>query len=349
MFEKDCQDWLTQSCGGGAFLTPSCTAALELACLLTIKPGDEVLVPSFSFPSCSNAVILRGGVPVYVDIDPHTLNMDDVEKSVTGKTRAVMPLHYAGVSCDMEKIAEIAEQYGLYVIEDAAQCIGNFRLRGHFGCISFHATKNVECGEGGAIIVSPEFVEEVELVRDCGTTKAKYRRGESSGYDWLAVGSSCLMSSDLSDILWGQFQRIDEITQIRLKAWRTYERLVQAPKASYEGNGHIFWFLTENQQSVLSGLRSRSVKASQHYEPAHLTPTGMRYGRVYQPITISQYISKRIVRLPTDVTEEEAVQISHKVNEVLYEREGRSVRGVETPGSKREEEACGAGDQREAA
>lgn len=351
MFEKDCENWLTNQSGGRAFLTPSCTSALELACRISIREGDEVLVPSFSFPSCSNAVILAGGVPVYVDVEGDTLNMNPwhLARSVTGKTKAVMPLHYAGNPCDMDSIREFADQYGLYVIEDAAQCIGNWTLKGHFGCISFHATKNVECGEGGAIVVAPEMVEEAELLRDCGTTKAKYRRGESAGYDWLGVGYSCLMSPDLTDILWGQLERLPEITQKRLKAWGVYFRHIEAPKAKVSGNGHIFWFLSEKQGEVVKALRAKGVKAATHYEPAHLTQPGRRHGKVYQPIVVSQYVSRRIVRLPTNVSEEEALTISQKVNEVLYEQQRRSVRGIQTPGSEREKEASGAGDQRQAA
>lgn len=350
MFERDCENWLTNRCGGKAFLAPSCTAALELACRLTIKEGDEVLIPSFSFPSCSNAVVLAGGVPVYVDIDPETLNLfpHNLSKSVTGKTKAVMPLHYAGNSCDMVEIKGFSDQYGLYVIEDAAQCIGNWQLTGDFGAISFHSTKNVECGEGGALVVSPEFVDEVELKRDCGTTKARFRKGESTWY-WKDLGYSCLMSADLTDVLWGQFQRIDEITQKRLKAWNVYFNHVDARTSKHSGNGHIFWFLSEKQEEVCQDLRAKGIKAATHYEPAHLTQPGRKYGRVYQPIVVSQYVSKRLVRLPTNVSEEEAFNIAKQVNEVIYEREGRSVRGIQTPGSKRKEETCGAGDQWQAA
>ena len=253
------EQWLAEHCGGRSFLTPSCTASLELSCRLVLSPGDEVIVPSFSFPSCSNAVILAGGVPVYVDIDPQTLSLSDFSKSITPRTKAVMPLHYAGVSCD--EVLELARPHGLWVIEDAAQCIGNWKLSGDLGCISFHSTKNVECGEGGALVVSPRLVEEAELMIDCGTTKAKYRRGESDGYDWLGVGTSCLLSPYLRERLMEQFLRVQEITDRRVRAWRVYNKLINAFKASKEGNGHIFWFLTRKQREVIEKLRKVGVKA----------------------------------------------------------------------------------------
>lgn len=283
-----------------------------------IRPGDEVILPSFCFPSCANAVVLRGGVPVFVDIRCDTLNLDldSVEEALGPKTKAVLPIHYAGVSCE-PGIFDLKDR-GLYVIEDAAQCIGNWTLKGDVGCISFHSTKNVQCGEGGVILVKPQYEEQVELLRDCGTTKAKFRRGESDGYDWLGVGSSYLMSEYTANALEENLEHLAIQTHLRQKAWSVYKRLVQAPHAQKLGNGHIFWFLTDNQREVIRALRERGVKAASHYEAAHLTQVGRKYGRSVDCKNAS-YIASRIVRLPTNVSESEAVSISNVVNEVLYD------------------------------
>lgn len=303
---------LEKECGGKVFLTPSCTSALEISCRLTLSPGDEVILPSWTFPSCANAVILAGGVPVFVDVN-QDLNIDPTEvlKAITTKTKAVMPVHYAGVVCEMQEINRIAREYGLYVIEDAAQAIGNWKVSGDLGCLSFHSTKNVSCGEGGAIIVNnPSLLERVEIFRDCGTTKAKYRRGETSGYDWVDVGSSCLMSDHLVPLLETQLRALETITAQRMRAWRTYrdvaDQLEMYPRARFPGNGHLFWFEIENKWDWIKKAREMGVKASSHYEALHLTIPGRKYGRACGPILRATQAMERLVKLDTSVDDPRA-------------------------------------------
>jgi dTDP-4-amino-4,6-dideoxygalactose transaminase len=331
-----CEEELSKL-GGRAFLVPSCTAALELSCLLFIRPGDEVVVPSFCFPSCANSVILRGGVPVFCDVRPDDLNLDldSVEEAITSRTKAILPILYSGVPIDPE-IYSLAERRGLYVIEDAAQAIGNWTLKGDTGCISFHSTKNIECGEGGALIVQDRYFEEVELLRDCGTTKAKFKRGESDGYEWLGVGSSYLISEHQAKYLETQLQGVKEVTEKRRRAWAVYATHIKAPHASRIGNGHIFWFLVDDQRGVITKLREKGLKAASHYEPGHLTPVGRKYGRSVE-VCVATDVSRRIVRLNTNVSEEEALVNSQIVNEVLND-----FRRIQTQRSQPSQEALGA-------
>lgn len=301
-----CEKHLSEICGGVAYLAPSCTAALELACLLLIKPGDEVILPSFTFPSAANAVILRGGVPVFVDSRMDTLNIDEerIEEAITSKTKAILPIHYAGVVANMERINQIADAYGLWVIEDAAQAIGNWKVTGHVGCLSFHETKNVKCGEGGALIVrDPQLIEQFEIARDCGTTKAKWRRGESSTWDWISVGQSALMSEHCAKVLEPQLERLDEITESRLRVWDVYNKWIEERLRS---NGHIYWFMADR--------KSIDVPLSSHYEAAHLTDIGRRYGRVGGKIVNAQRIASRIARPSMNVTPTEAMEIAKRIH-----------------------------------
>ena len=301
----ECEGLLEKECGGKAFLTPSCTAALELACMAIIQPGDEVIMPSWTFPSTASSVIRQGGIPVFVDVD-RNLNLDpaQVVKAITQKTKAIMPIHYAGVVADMVKINTIAKAYGLYVIEDAAQAIGNWKVSGDFGCLSFHTTKNVQCGEGGALIVNnPALAEQVEIIRDCGTTKAKYRRGETSGYDWLAVGSSFLMSGYAAEKLYDELERLPEITAHRMKIWDYYQTAVRsADRCIQRGNGHIFWVMIDDKWQWLKGKRF----VGSHYDALHLTVPGRRHGRAGGPIVRATEAMQRLVKFNTGVTEEDA-------------------------------------------
>lgn len=280
---------------------PSCTAALELSCLLILERGDEVILPSWAYPSCASAVILRGGVPVFIDVDKD-LNMDPlkIREAISSKTKAIMPIHYAGVVAEMPMINTIAESYGLYVIEDAAQAIGNWKVSGDFGCLSFHSTKNVQCGEGGALIVkNPAFIEKAEIIRDCGTTKARYKRGETSGYDWLEVGSSYLMSSYTAEHLHEELIRLPEITLKRLERWDFYNKTVDAKeKCTKRSNGHIFWFFVEDKWNWLK--EAKGLKASSHYDALHLTIPGRKYGRAGGFITNSTRAMQKLVKLSTD-------------------------------------------------
>ena len=299
-----CEDVLERECGGKAFLTPSCTAALELACMMVIKPGDEVIMPSWTFPSTASAVIRQGGIPVFVDVD-RNLNMDPnhITMALTPRTKAIMPIHYAGVVAQMDKINDIAQMYGLYVIEDAAQAIGNWKVTGDFGCLSFHSTKNVQCGEGGALIVkNPAFIEKAEILRDCGTTKAKYKRGETSGYDFLEVGSSYLMSEYAAVKLLEELQILPEITARRRKIWNLYHEALHSEGTL--GNGHIFWMMVDNKWEWLKGKKH----VSSHYDALHSTLPGRKYGRAGSPIIRSTEAMLRLVKLNTGISEQDACE-----------------------------------------
>lgn len=305
---------------------------------MSISPGDEVIVPSFTFSSCANAVILAGGVPVFVDVRPDTLNIDweQAEDASYGKkVKAIMPVHYAGVSAD------VWPRTGTRIIEDAAQAIGNFKLVGDFGCISFHKSKNVGCGEGGALIVREDLYDKAHIFAHCGTTHP------TPNWDWVSLGTHGLMSEYAASELWKNLQRTDEINTHRKKVWRIYRELVQVrEKAREVGNGHIFWFLTQDRDEVLARLNARGIKAVKHYTPLHNRGPGLKYGG---NCPVAEDVSARIVRLPMNVTEDEAVTISNQVNEVLYEQQGRSVRGIPGERSEQGQASGGAGDQRQAA
>jgi dTDP-4-amino-4,6-dideoxygalactose transaminase len=282
---------------------------------LLIKPGDEVIMPSFTFPSAANAVILRGGVPVFVDSRMDTLNIDEerIEEAITPKTKAILPIHYAGVVANMERINQIADSHGLWVIEDAAQAIGNWKVTGHVGCLSFHETKNIKCGEGGALVVrDPQLVEKFEIARDCGTTKAKWRRGETSTWDWISVGQSALMSEHCAKVLEPQLENLDEITESRLRVWDIYNDWIES---SPRANGHIYWFLAKDRKRLKESL---GISLSSHYEAAHLTDTGRLYGRVGGAIVNAQEIASRITRPPMNVTPVEALDIARRITKEIH-------------------------------
>lgn len=307
-------------CFGTAFLTTSATQGLEIACRLSLGPGDEVVLSSFSHPSCTNAVILAGGVPVYCDISSETLNLDtaSARESFTAKTKAVLPIYYGGVTDEQSWLTYVAPHRGLTLIEDAAHCVFNYRLGGDFGVISFHSTKNVETGEGGVLLVSEKRRKEVEIYLDFGTDRAGMIRGEKGFYSHRGLGTSGRMSSYLAERLYPQLIGFQPITQRRQNAWKVYSNEIKAfSKAGKPGNGHIFWFLNDNRDVVIQKLRDRGIKAASHFEAAHLTPVGRRYGRVHSAITVAQDVAERIIRLPTDVTEAEARNISLTVNEVI--------------------------------
>lgn len=307
---------LEKECGGKVFLMPSCTAALELACMMILEPGDEVIMPSWTFPSCANAVILRGGIPVFVDVDEN-LNIDIplVRHAITSKTKAIMPVHYAGVVCNMEAINNIASESGLYVIEDAAQAIGNWKVSGDFGCLSFHYTKNIQCGQGGALIVNnPQFIEKAERMMHCGTTKAKFYRGETEGYEWLEVGSQYVMSEYQKDVLETNLAMLAQITAHRQKIWGIYNAAAKPDKATDPGNGHIFWCLEDNKWPFIRRMRNGGIKISSHYDALHTTIPGKRYGRAGSRIWRAVEAMDNLVKLDTSVTEEEA----HRSCEVLW-------------------------------
>lgn len=322
-FTRLCQAWLEERTGcGKALLTHSCTAALEMAAILAeIGPGDEVILPSYTFVSTANAFVLRGGVPVFVDVRPDTLNLDEtkVEAAVTSRTRAIVPVHYAGVGCAMDAIGDIARRHGLLVIEDAAQgLMSTFRDRplggiGHLAALSFHETKNVICGEGGALLVNdPRLVERAEIVWEKGTDRSRFFRGEVDKYSWVDVGSSFLPSEIEAAFLWAQLEEAEAITRARREIWDAYHeafagleakgrlrRPVVPPDCRH--NAHLYYLLTENLEArtrLIAGLRERGIQALFHYVPLHSAPAGRRYGRAAGELLHTDAAADRLVRLP---------------------------------------------------
>ena len=305
-----------------ALLTHSATGALEMAALLLgVGPGDEVVMPSFTFVSTANAFVLRGAVPVFVDVRPDTLNLDErrLEEAITPRTRAVVPVHYAGVGCEMGPILEIAERRGIEVVEDAAQgLLSRYEGRplGAFGAcaaLSFHETKNVICGEGGALLLDdPAWIERAEILWEKGTDRSKFFRGETDKYTWVDVGSSFLMSDLAAAFLWAQLEQAETITEARLASWKRYhdafealeeEGLVRRPivPPSCRHNGHLYYLLAADRltrDGLIAELRSTGIQAVFHYVPLHSSPAGRRFGRAAGELPETDWASDRLVRLP---------------------------------------------------
>ena len=322
-FTARCQALLEEMTGTQkALLTHSCTGALEMAALIAdIGPGDEVIMPSYTFVSTANAFALRGGVPVFVDIRPDTLNMDEglIGEAVTDKTRAVVPVHYAGVACEMDAITALAESRGLLVIEDAAQAIMScYKGRplgslGHMGTLSFHETKNVICGEGGALLVNRDrFVGRAEVVWQKGTDRNRFHRGEVDKYTWQDLGSSFLPNEITAAFLLAQLEQAAELLSTRRTAWELYHRLLEEPErrgflrrpvipAHCRHNAHMYYVILPEaalRPSILKYLLDRGIKAVFHYVPLHSSPAGRRYGRSGGDLSVTADLSERIVRLP---------------------------------------------------
>jgi dTDP-4-amino-4,6-dideoxygalactose transaminase len=322
-FTARCSRWLEERTGSHrALLTHSCTAALDMAAILAeIGPGDEVIMPSFTFVSTANAFVLRGGVPVFVDIRPDTLNIDEaiIERAVTPRTRAIVPVHYAGVGCEMEPIVELARRRSLLVIEDAAQgLMTKHRGRslgaiGQLGAISFHETKNVISGEGGALLINdPRFLERAEVVREKGTNRSRFFRGEVDKYTWVDIGSSYLPGEIIAAFLWAQLEDAQSITARRLELWNRYhERLEPCERAGRlrrpvipEGcqhNAHMYYILlasAELRTKLIVRLQERGISAVFHYVPLHSSPAGRRFGRSVGSLRNTEELSERLLRLP---------------------------------------------------
>jgi len=322
-FTKACQQWLENQTGARkVLLAHSGTAALEMAVILAgVGPGDEVIMPSFTFVSMANAVVLRGGVPVFVDIRADTLNIDErlIESAITSRTRAIMPMHYAGVPCAMEEILGIAEKHGLIVIEDAAQGIGaTYKGRalgsiGHFGALSFHETKNIISGEGGALLVNrTEFVSRAEIIREKGTDRAQFFRGQVDKYSWRDIGSSFLPGELVAAFLWAQLQEAEAINRRRVAMWDTYHRafaeieqqgLARRPRLSADGvhNGHIYYLLLPDlkaRTAFIQRLAEQRVQSVFHYVPLHDSPMGLRSCRSVGTLANTESLSERLARLP---------------------------------------------------
>lgn len=322
-FTKRCHEWLERQTGcSKALLTHSCTAALEMAALLLdIEPGDEIIMPSYTFVSTANAFVLRGGVPVFVDIRPDTLNLDEslIEAAITSRTRAIVPVHYAGVACEMDRIMEIAGRYGLSVVEDAAQgMMARYKGRllgsiGSLGTYSFHETKNVISGEGGALLVNdPDLAVRAEIIREKGTDRSRFFRGEVDKYTWQDMGSSFLPGELIAAFLWAQLEEAQRITDERLASWQRYHELIEPLEgrgllrrpvipAGCEHNAHMYYVLLApelDRQAVLNTLRQHDVFSVFHYVPLHSSPAGMRYGRTVGALDVTVRQAERLVRLP---------------------------------------------------
>jgi|WetSurMetagenome_2_1015567.scaffolds.fasta_scaffold00781_12 dTDP-4-amino-4,6-dideoxygalactose transaminase len=323
LYTNLCHQWLEEHLGcTKALLTHSCTAALEMAAILCdTHPGDEIIMPSFTFVSTANAFALRGGVPIFVDIRSDTLNMDErlIEAEITPRTKAVVPVHYAGVPCAMDEILNIAEKHHLFVVEDAAQALlSTYKDRflgtiGHFGCLSFHETKNIISGEGGALLINDEmFIERSEIIREKGTNRIKYFKGEVDKYTWVDIGSSFLPSELIGAFLYAQLEQAEKIIAARCKIFKHYyellkrlseRELIRIPFTG-EGcmnNGHIFYIITRSlkeRSELIKYLKLKSILSLFHYVPLHSSPAGIKYGRVGGKMTITENISERILRLP---------------------------------------------------
>jgi dTDP-4-amino-4,6-dideoxygalactose transaminase len=322
-FTKKCHRWLEQETWAQkALLTHSCTAALEMAAMLAdIQPGDEVIMPSYTFVSTANAFVLRGGVPVFVDIRPDTLNIDEtlIEAAITKKTKAIVPVHYAGVGCEMDTIMDIASRHNVLVIEDAAQGImSTYKGRplgsiGHLGCLSFHETKNIISGEGGALLVNdPDLAGRAEIIREKGTNRSQFFRGQVDKYTWVDIGSSFLPGELTSAFLWAQMEEATNITKRRLKIWRRYhEALVPLEGGGVlrrplvpdvcQHNAHMYYILlesSEKRRQLITRLNEKSINTVFHYVPLHNSMAGQKFGRVSGQMSNTENLADRLLRLP---------------------------------------------------
>jgi dTDP-4-amino-4,6-dideoxygalactose transaminase len=322
-FTKRCNDWIEKELGvARALLTTSCTHALELsALLLDIRPGDEVIVPSFTFVSTVNAFALRGARPVFCDVRRDTLNMDEahLESLVTPKTRAIVPVHYAGVACEMDRIMAIARDHGIAVVEDNAHgLLGKYRGKylGTFGCLatqSFHETKNFTCGEGGAILINdPALNDRAEILREKGTDRGRFYRGQVDKYTWVDIGSSYLPSDVLAAFLFAQFEKRDQIQATRRRVWEAYDQQlavwavengVRQPFVPdhCEHPFHMYYLVLpsfRDRQALLSHLKERGITSVFHYQPLHLSEMGRKSGGQQGDCPVTEDISDRLLRLP---------------------------------------------------
>lgn len=343
-FTARCQQWLERNVGSRrAFLTHSCTGALEMATILAdIGPGDEVILPSFTFVSTANAVVLRRATPVFVDIRPDTLNLDErlIERAITPKTRVIMPVHYAGVGCEMDALCSIADRHGLLVIEDAAQgalasrdgrALGSM---GHMAAVSFHETKNVIAGEGGALLINDDrFVARAEIVVEKGTDRSLFVQGHVDKYTWRDLGSSFQPSEITAAFLWAQLEAADRITRDRLKIWRRYHEAFEPLEAKgfvrrpivpsgCEQNAHLYYLILPTgaiRNRLLSRLNEAGVNAIFHYVPLHLSDAGRRYGRTAGSMTETEAASARLIRLPlwADMSDDDVSFVVDRVAEAV--------------------------------
>ena len=341
-FTKKCNSWIEKETGATrALLTTSCTQALEMAAILAdIEPGDEVILPSFTFVSTANAFVMRGARLVFVDIRPDTMNIDEklIEDAITDKTKAIVPVHYAGVSCEMDTIMDIARRHNLTVVEDAAQGVmSTYKGRalgsmGDFGCFSFHETKNYSMGEGGAILIHDSSkVEEAEIIREKGTDRSRFLRGQVDKYSWVAMGSSYLPSDMNAAYLLAQLELAEEINRDRLASWAEYNEMlkpleqagiIRLPVIPEEccHNAHMFYIVTnslEERGRLISFLKDNGIISVFHYVPLHSSRAGMEYGRFHGEDKYTTEISNRLLRLPMyyEIGSDKISYICEKIHE----------------------------------
>ena len=344
IFTQKCHAWICDTFGATkALLTHSCTAALEMAAILAdISPGDEVILPAYTFVSTANAFVLRGAIPIWCDIRPDTLNIDEtrIESLITPRTKAIIPVHYAGVSCEMDTIMEIAARHNLLVIEDAAQGVNaTYKGRflgtiGHLGCYSFHETKNLISGEGGALVINdPRFNERADIIWQKGTNRAAYHRGEVDKYTWVDLGSSYLPSELVSAFLYAQLEQADRINATRLAHWQQYSQNLQPLAATGHlylptipsecgHNAHMFYILlptAEQRDALMDNLRQAGIISVFHYIPLHTAPMGRTFHTPPPTLPVTESIAPRLLRLPMffDLTPALITQISQCVHEYV--------------------------------
>jgi dTDP-4-amino-4,6-dideoxygalactose transaminase len=343
-FTKRCHQWLEQRTGSAkALLTHSCTSALDIAALLLdLEPGDEVIMPSFTFVSTANAFVLRGAVPVFVDIREDTLNLDEklIEAAITPRTRAIAPIHYAGVACEMDAMLMVAQRHRLALVEDAAQGImAAYKGRplgaiGDLGSLSFHETKNIISGEGGALLIrDPAMVSRAEIIREKGTDRERFFRGEVDKYTWQDLGSSFLPSDLIAAFLWAQLEEAERITRERLAIWNRYHAMLEPLErqgllrrpiipADCQHNGHIYHLLLPpgtDRQRVLRELKQQGVHSVFHYVPLHSSSAGQRFGRAQGDLALTTSLSERLIRLPMwfGLTEAQQQRVSDALCAIL--------------------------------
>lgn len=322
-FGEKCKDWMERRLDcKKALLTPSCTDALEMTGLLTdLEEGDEVILPSYTFVSTANAFALRGAVPVFIDIDPATMNLDTelIEQAITSSTKAIVVVHYAGVACKMDEVMTIAERHGLFVIEDAAQALlSTYKGKplgtwGHFGTLSFHETKNYTCGEGGALLINDSnYIERAEIIQEKGTNRSQFKRGQVDKYTWQDIGSSYLLSELNAAYLFAQFEAADSILEDRMRTWNLYagrlEPLEDKGKVELQNipddcshNAHMFYMKTkdlEEREDLRDYLNANGIMAVPHYEPLHSSAAGEKFGRFAGDEQATVREGERLLRLP---------------------------------------------------
>ncbi|WP_041575866.1 dTDP-4-amino-4,6-dideoxygalactose transaminase [Pseudobdellovibrio exovorus] len=340
-YNKKCVHWLNNYFKSKlSVVTPSCTSALEMSMLLAdIGPGDEVILPSYTFSSTANAVVIFGAIPVFVDIEPDTMNISpaEIKKAITPKTKMIMPVHYAGVGCKMDEIMAIAQEHSLIVVEDAAQgMLASYKNKplgaiGHMSAVSFHDTKNIVCGEGGCLVINDDkFLARAEIIRDKGTNRQKFLNGQVDKYTWVDKGSSYLISEVTAAFLLAQLEDSQQITLPRLSAWATYHnglkqieekghlKRMSIPKECL-GNAHIYYILLNSQDDrnkLAQFLKNEGIMTTSHYVPLHSAPAGRSFGRFVGDMNITDDLSNRLLRLPmhSHLKNEDTLTVVNKIN-----------------------------------